>query len=484
MKQNNRWDNRAEVPRAVRPSWMAAIEVARGPRYHAIVQGVRAALTSGALKAGDRLPPQRELARMLGLNLGTVTRAFDELREAGLIKGEVGRGTYLTRPSATDGPTSLWDHSHSLGYIDLSHNFPDQAPTHPAIESILAELAPGNDAGRLLATQVDAGHPGHRSAAASWLAGLGLKAKAEDVTITSGAQHGLLLALGALTRPGDIVLTEELTFYGLKSAAAMLGRSLLGVRMDSQGLVPDYLDLACHRSGAKVLFCSPTLHNPTTATMGTERRRDVVEICRRYDVMIVEDDVYALMPDDVLPPLASIAPDRTIYVTGLSKLFGPGLRVGFVVAPSQFSYAMGVALRATTLMASPLNADAAARILTSDSLPSIVAAIRSETRARQAVVAECLPASAYVTRPGAYYFGLKMNGSWTAEAFTRAAETIGVGVTPYELFETTPLQGSAMVRVCQNAAPSRESLRHALAGLAELRLASANDRPLARAGAA
>jgi DNA-binding transcriptional MocR family regulator len=416
---------------------------------------------------------------MLRLNLGTVTRAFDELREAGLIKGEVGRGTYLTQLGGADGPTSLWDHSHSLGYTDLSHNFPDHVPTHPAIESILAELVPVKSAGRLLAIQADAGHPEHRSIAARWLSGMGLRTTPEDVIITTGAQHGLLLALGALTRPGDIVLAEELAFYGLKSAAAMLGRSLLGVRMDTQGLVPDYLDLACQRTGAKVLFCCPTLHNPTTATMSVERRHKIVEVCQRHDVTIVEDDVYAFMPDELLPPLATLAPERTVYVTGLSKLFGPGLRIGFIAAPAQFSYAMGVALRATTLMASPLNADAACRILVSGSLPGIVGAIRDETRERQAIVSECLPESAYVTQSGAFYFGLRMQGSWTAEAFARAAAALGVGVTPYAMFETMPLQTAAMVRVCHNAAPSRENLREAVLRLAELRMAASNERPVA-----
>jgi len=470
MDQSTHWDNSLARLRAPRPPWVAAIEAARGPRYQAIVQGVRAALMSGALQAGDRLPPQRELARMLRLNVGTVTRAFDALREAGIIKGEVGRGTYLTPQSAADGPTSLWGHDHSLGYTDLSHNFPDQAPSHPAIESIVSELAPIKRAGRLLAIQADAGHAEHRSIAAHWLSSLGLRATPEDVIITTGAQHGLLLALGALTRPGDIVLTEELTFYGLKSAAAMLGRPLLGVRMDNQGLVPDSLDVACQRSRAKVLFCCPTLHNPTTATMSIERRREIVEICRRHEVTIVEDDVYALMPDELLPPLATMAPERTVYVTGLSKLLGPGLRIGFIAAPAQFAHSLGVALRATTLMASPLNADAACRVLSSAALPSILDAIRSETRERLAIVAECLPRSTYVTQPGAFYFGLRMHGNWTAEAFARASEAIGVGVMPYAIFETMSLQTAAMVRVCHNAAPTREALRLALSSLADLRM--------------
>jgi DNA-binding transcriptional MocR family regulator len=203
--------------------------------------------------------------------------------------------------------------------------------------------------------------------------------------------------------------------------------------------------------------------------MSVQRRCEIVEVCRRHDVTIVEDDVYALMPDELLPPLATMAAERTVYVTGLSKLFGPGLRIGFIAAPSQFSYSMGVALRATTLMASPLNADAACRILASDSLPAIIGAIRNETRARQAIVSECLPDSSYVTHPGAYYFGLRMQGSCTAETFARAAEAIGVGVMPYAIFETMPLQTAPMVRVCHNAAPTRDHLRQALLGLAELR---------------
>lgn len=468
MNQNIKWDNGMEANMSRKPPWMVAIEMARGPRYRAIVDGVRAALMSGALKAGNRLPPQREFARLLRLNLGTVTRAFDELRSAGLIKGEVGRGTYLTLPSAADGPASLWDHSQPRDFIDLSHNFPDQAPSLPGADLVLAELGLSAHADRLLATQVDAGRADHRVAAARWLSSLGIKATVEEVTITCGAQHGLLLALGALTRPGDIVLTEELTFYGLKSAAAMLGRSLVGVRMDKEGLVPEQLDIACQRSGAKVLFCCPTLHNPTTATMSAERRREIVAVCRRNDLTIVEDDVYALMPDEPPQPLASLAPERTVYVTGLSKLVGPGLRIGFVVAPSQFSHALGVALRATTLMASPLNAAMAERVLSSGVMTQVVAAIRQETRERQALVAECLPKSVFVTRSGAFYFGLKMDANWTAQTFTRAAETIGVGVTPYDVFETTPLTGGAMVRVCHNAAPDRESLYRALIGIAGL----------------
>ena len=466
MDQDNEWDN-PDPAADRRPAWMQAISAIRGPRYLAIAQGVRKALVSGALKSGDRLPPQREFARLLGLNLGTVTRAFDELRTMGLIKGEVGRGTYLAMNSSTDAPASLWDHSQPQGFIDLSHNFPERAPGMPGAQAVLDALQ-SLQAQRLLATQVDTGHLAHRGAAAAWLVQRGVPATADNVVVTCGAQHGLLLALGALTRPGDIVLTEELTYYGLKSAAAMLGRPIVGVRMDQQGLLPDALETAIQRSGARVLFCCPTLHNPTTATMGPARRRDIVQVCRRHGVVIVEDDVYGWMPEEPLAPLAGLAPERTVYVTGLSKLVGPGLRIGFMAAPAEHIRALGVALRATTLMASPLNAAAALQALTPETMERIVSAMRRETWERQALVASCLPAASVVSRPGAFYFGLRVGSQWTAQTFARAAETAGIGVTPYEVFEGAPMTGGGFVRVCHNAAPDRASLKRALLGLASL----------------
>ncbi|UST53341.1 PLP-dependent aminotransferase family protein [Comamonadaceae bacterium OTU4NAUVB1] len=453
-----------------RPPWMLAIDVMGGPRYKAIVEGVRAGLMNGSLKVGERLPPQREFARMLGLNLGTVTRAFDALCQAGLARGEVGRGTFLTLPSASiDSPPSLWEQSRPPGFIDLSHNFPERTPDLAGADLVLAELVPGPGVDRLLATQVDAGRADHRTAAARWLAGMGMAVSAQEVTITCGAQHGLLMALGALTRPGDMVLAEELTFYGIKSAAAMLGRNLVGVRMDHEGLRPEALDLAARRSGAKVLFCCPTLHNPSTATMGLERRHAILEVCRRHDLVVVEDDVYGFMLDDPLPPLASLAPERVVHVTGLSKLAGPGLRIGYVAAAGRFGQALGVALRATTLMASPLNAAVAQRLMNAGALPRIARAIRAETRARQALVDECFPPADRVSHPGSFYFGLRTGPRWTAPSFARAAEQAGIGVTPYDLFEVTPLTGDGMVRICHNAAPDRDGLRRALAGLKALR---------------
>ncbi len=202
--------------------------------------------------------------------------------------------------------------------------------------------------------------------------------------------------------------------------------------------------------------------------MSSAHRREIVEVCRRRDLLIVEDDVYGWIPEETLPCLAILAPERTTYVTGLSKLVGRGLRIGFVVTPPPHVHALGVTLRATTLMASPLNAAMATSVLESGEMTYIVETIREETPARQALVAASLPASAIVIRPGAFYFALCTGNHQTEQGCARAAKAAGIGVMPYDLFEATPLTGSPLVRVCHNAAPDRDSLHWVLARLARM----------------
>jgi len=456
-----------------RPVWTEAIERAAGPRYLAIVSAVEIALRSGILRPGDRLPPQRDLAAWLSLNIGTISRAYAEMQRTGLARGEVGRGTFLNLVQETDAPSSLRAPAPRPAFLDLSHNFPSHAMRHPALASIRPAFDADMDVGAMLSAQVDIGLNRHREIAARWLGRFGIEAQADDLLVTCGGQHGLMLALMALTRPGEAVLAEELSFYGLKSAAGMLGRSLVGVRMDREGLMPDYLDVVCQRTKAKVLFCTPTLHNPTTATMSLERRLHVAEVCERHNVMIVEDDVYGFLPDPPLRPLAASAPDRVVHISSLSKLAGPGLRIGFIRVPRHLVYAFGIAHRASTLMASPFNAEWATRLLASQQIDRVVADLRTETEARQALVASLMPERAIMSHRNAFYFCLNLRNGWSAEAYRQAAEDIGVGVTPLSLFEVSSLHQSDSVRVCINAAPDQASLREGLDKLAGLLVSGA-----------
>jgi DNA-binding transcriptional MocR family regulator len=154
--------------------------------------------------------------------------------------------------------------------------------------------------------------------------------------VTTGAQQAMSLVFGWLCRPGDTVLCEAATFFGMKRLAEHRDYSLHGVEMDDHGLRPDALERAVMTTGATVLYAMPTVQNPTSRTMSVERREEIAKIVRRHNLWVVEDDTYALFAPRTQqgrPPLAAIVPERCFYLASVSKSLAPGLRVGFLHCP-------------------------------------------------------------------------------------------------------------------------------------------------------
>lgn len=198
----------------------------------------------------------------------------------------------------------------------------------------------------LATTPVDAGSLAYpdpagalwiRKAIAGWLERVGGHGPVDPrlIVLTIGARHALALALAASTagRPSAL-LVEEHTYHGVRRVARHLDSRCVDVAMDRHGMRPDALEQAARRSGARALYVQPTLQNPTTATMPLERRLDIVEVAERLGLTIVEGDVYSPLhrpAREDLPPLARLAPHRTVHCGGIGKILGPGLRVGWML---------------------------------------------------------------------------------------------------------------------------------------------------------
>jgi DNA-binding transcriptional MocR family regulator len=311
--------------------WRPELDGGRATLYRQLVDALARDVASGALSAGERLPPQRVLADRLGLSVGTVTKAYVEAERLGLVVGHVGRGTYVaeprpsTRDAARDRP------------IDLAYNIlPPGAPAARFPDALNA-LRRRADLLDLLNYAPPAGYDAHRQAASLWLAQLcGYRAPWERLVMTTGAQQAMALAFSTVCAPGDVVLCEEPTFSGMKSIAAACGYRLVGVAMDGEGMQPQALARAVKATGARSLYLMPTVQNPTGRTMGRARREEIAAIVRKHDLWLVEDDNYALFAPEAArraPRLADLAPERTFYVSGLSKCLAPGLRTGFLVCP-------------------------------------------------------------------------------------------------------------------------------------------------------
>nr|QQZ51967.1 PLP-dependent aminotransferase family protein [Phenylobacterium glaciei] len=140
-----------------------------------------------------------------------------------------------------------------------------------------------------------------------------------------------------MAAPGDVICAEALTYPGLKALAAQLRVTIVGLAMDAEGILPGAFEAACREHTVKALCCTPTLQNPTTATMSLARREALVAIARAHGVPIVEDDAYGLLPENAPPSVAALAPELTFHIAGLAKHVSPALRIAYLVAPDNRS---------------------------------------------------------------------------------------------------------------------------------------------------
>lgn len=456
-------------------SWSPNLTEALGPRYVAIADVLAKDIADGRLKAGDRLPTHRELAWKLGVTVGTVTRAYAEAERRGLIAGEVGRGTFI-RDRGSDVLSAM--PAAPDGFIDLARNFPPGWRDNREIADILGELSHANDLGPLLGYAPNLGLLPHREAGAQWLARSGIDVAPSQVAVTNGAQHAMLVSLSALTRPGDVVLSEQLTFYGLKSLGTHLSLRLHGVEIDEHGLVPAALDAACRQLAPKAVYCMPTLQNPTTAMMPEARRREIAAICVRHGATIVEDDIYGFLVDGAPPALSSFAPDHSILLTSLSKCVAPGMRLGYLRANEPLIERVGSALRATTWMATPLVAEIAARLIRSGKAARMAAQMREEAKARQRIAHRVLADAEYDTHEASFHIWLKLPEPWRREEFAAQVRRRGVGLAPADAFAIGRAPVPHAVRIGLSAARDRAQLERALGIVGDVLRDSPNSMPL------
>jgi DNA-binding transcriptional MocR family regulator len=421
--------------------------------YVQIAQAIEADVLSGQLQPGDRLPTQRELARGLKVTVGTVSRAYEEARKAGWISGEVGRGTFvLDRSAGRFPPTEGGD-----SVVDLSLNVPIEAPA-PDLAAAMRALAETATVQSLVRyTLADSRRD--RLAGVRVLQRHGLEVDAEQVVLCAGTQHGLGVALEAVAQPGDSILAEELTYPGFRPLAEARGLRIFPVGLDEGGITPKALEAACRKGRPKALYVVPTLHNPTAITLSSARRTALVEVARRHDLTIIEDEVYRMLEPEGPPPFARLAPERTIHVTSLSKCLAPGLRLGYMVAPAARHERIVRAIQDSIWMVSPITTALATHWVLQGEFDTIAAAKRKEAAARQALAAKVLSKQ---RRDVCAAYHLWLPTGCNAEAFTLEARAQGVIVTPGSAFHLGSGPSPEAIRVSLSAAPDRAVLTTAL----------------------
>jgi DNA-binding transcriptional MocR family regulator len=405
-------------------------------RYKQLVDELAAEIRSGRLQPGTRLPTHRRLAQRHRIALVTASRVYAELEAMGLVSGEVGRGTFV-RETVLPRSLGVDQLAVAAGLVDLNFNYPSLPGQADLLRSALRQLAAGGELDAMLRYAPHGGRMHERACVARHLVSRGLTAEPTQVMIVDGAQHGLAVTMMALLQPGDVVAADTLTYPGFKVLAEALHLELLPVPASGQGPDPDALERLCTRRKVRAFYTMPTIHNPLGWVTSMSRRRRLASIARQHGLLVIEDGAYAFLADDPPAPLAALAPETTVYVSGLSKSVATGLRVGFVVAPQAWVPKIERAIRATTWSTAGVTTAIACAWLEDGTVDRLEREKRRDAAMRQSVVDVALAGLRCVRHPASYFVWLPLPEETRADRVTAALMREGVSVSTAEPFATS-----------------------------------------------
>jgi DNA-binding transcriptional MocR family regulator len=438
--------------------WRRRIEASTRPAYLLIPDLIEEDLRAQRVAPRDQLPTLRELAGALQLHYTTVARGYAEARKRGLIDSRTGAGSFVL------GRSSTLPLGNGTG-AEMTMNLPPE-PGNPELVARLragaAELFSGVDPYRLLRYQDFGGTPEDRDAGVQWLRRRLSGIAADRVLVCPGIHSVLAAVISQLARPGDCICVDSLVYPGLKAICTQLGVKLHPLQLDEDGPDIAAFEHACKTLNPKAVYCNPTLLNPTTATMSMSRREALADAALRYSVPIIEDDAYAMLPTRKLPPVATFAPQLTYYLAGFSKFLGAGLRNAYVCAPNaRHAQRLSGALRAMTVMASPITSALVTRWVNDGTADAVLEAVRAECVQRHALALRHLGKYRVLAHPEGFHLWLPLPRDWSAVEFASYLRMKGVGVVASAAFCTDGNPPEA-VRICLGGPMSLDDCDQAL----------------------
>lgn len=433
------------------------------------------AIQDGRMRAGERLPPIREIATACDVTRATVQDAYRRLAEQGLIAGTVGRGTVVLPNggdgSDGDGAAPAAGHSrqnplsqYAAAALRRSREMPGAPPLPEGRELIanFAELAP--DGERFPVDEWRAAMDAVLQQSGSQLLGYGhatnglpelrgLLAEraheidpglgADDILVTAGAQQALDLVLRTFCAPGDSVIVTSPSYHQMHGLLQAHGLQVVQVPFTTNGLDPEQLERALTRRQVRAVYLMPTFHNPTGRSLDRAQRDALMAVIARTSVPIVEDEYQCSLRcrGQAQPTLRSLDPrGLTVTVSTVSKELFPALRIGWIAGSGSLLAPMAAVKRFMDLETSPLLQAALVEFIRRGHLDRYLGALRSELRARhdtlQRACRKHLPAGCTITAPeGGFVAWLELPQPGQGDRLAELAVERGVRVVPGRVFD-------------------------------------------------
>jgi len=443
------------------------------PVYLAIVEALESDILSGRLKAGEKLPPQRQLAQAIGVDLTTISRAYQQARARELVVAQVGKGTFV-HASGQAGQEVTPYPSRAVREIDMGMNIPplpDDARLVGRMKREMSQAVARMSTSALFGYHDFVGSLSDRKTAARWVARRYEHTDAHRLLIGPGTQSVLLAMLIYLIKDGMSICSEYLAYPGFKSLCQRLKVNCIGLPLDGEGICPDAFREACCNNRVRLLYCTPTMHNPTSLTWSARRRQEIADIAREYDVLIVEDDAYGFITAEDCAPLSSCAPERSFHIAGFAKCVSSGLRVSFVSVPdANFFQGLSMAMRATSMMVAATSRAMAIQLLTSGCADEITEAIKQEARARQEILQKALIPGSYSTNPDGFHAWLTIPDHLSTADFVTELRSRSIRVVPADVFVLPGHPPPNAVRVCLGVPENRTQCRAVLEEICDVYL--------------
>lgn len=433
--------------------WLPDLDPAPGAKYTVIADALAAAIDRGTLPGGARLPPQRDLAARLGVDLTTVTRAYDAARRRGLIEARGRAGSFVRAPQRVE--------IADLARVDTGMNLPPELPggllartIAETVGSLLLDASPLR-----LQYQAMGGSAEDRAAGVRFLDAMGLPAEADQLILAAGGQNALHAILSNTLLPGYAVLCRRFVYSGFRALAQRIGIRLVGLdRLDAASIAA-----ACAADPRiRAIYLVPTNDNPTAETLDEDARRAIAATAIRYHLQVIEDDAYGPLAVAPLAPVAVHAPDHSWHIASASKIISPALRVAFVRAPNvAAAVQLAMQIHQTAVMPPPLNAAMLSRWIDDGTAMRLIAAMRDEASRRQALAASLLDGLDFTAHPQGYHLWLRLPGAIAPNDLADAMRPTGLSVMPADRFSVDGAPANA-IRVSLGGLADDDQLIRAL----------------------
>lgn len=446
-------------------SWKPDLSNIRGPKYIALAELLEDDIKSGKLKAGTKLPPQRELADFLDLNLSTISKVYKLCEQKGLLSASVGNGTYVS--SDADAETVLLCGKEDSHIIEMGAIVPF-VTSNLKVRQYTESLMKKPDALNLFSYGIPEGTKRQRKAGVTWLQKSGFYTDIEHIVPAAGGQNALTAALGAFFESGDKIGTEPMTYPGVKTAAKLFRIHLLPVRSYNNEMTEEGIRYALQNENIKGLYVIPDYQNPTAHIMSLETRKMIARVADEENLLVIEDGINNLLEKDPMPPIASFAPEQVVYISSLSKTVSPGLRTAFIHVPDKFHEKLVTALYSMNISISPLLATVSAALIEDGAADEIIAERKKGIMERNLIVNRILDGfvmSSELTAPLRY---IQLPQYFTGKSFEICAKQAGVEVYGAERFSVGNKVPEKTVRISVTTPPSVEVLTDGVERLRKL----------------